>query len=95
MSEETNLVNYFLWTIIEGDLDIIYEHKKWRRKRERGSARKPYCDRLPCLLCSYMSRSNPLIFQSDGHAGLVVLDACVPQLGQVYPHEGTHQLLPV
>ena len=37
MSEETNLVNYFLWTIIEGDLDIIYEHKKWRRKR-RGEA---------------------------------------------------------
>ena len=42
-----------------------------------------------------MSRSNPILFQSDGHVGLVVLDTCVPQLGLAHPHEGTHQLLPV
>ena len=43
----------------------------------------------------YVQVLTPLIFQSDGHVGLVVLDACVLQLGQVHLHEGTHQLLPV
>ena len=64
-------------------------------KGERGSARKPYCDWLPCLYACICPGPNPLIFQSDGHVGLVVLDACVLQLGQVHLHEGTHQLLPV
>ena len=67
-------------------------------KGERGSARKPYCDWLPCLyacICPHCPGPNPLIFQSDGHVGLIVLGALAQQLGQVYPHEGTHQLLPV